>query len=222
MFSTRTANSECNNAQNPFGFHLSDGTIYTFLDGSEYVNVYGSWDWNLIPGTTTDYRATPLNCGQATYTGRERFVGGVTNGHAAVAVMNYTNPLTGSLSWGKAFFFFPGAYVVQFVGDVIPRNASAPVITTLDQRQLAGSVFVDGGLVDSEIINTNIQSVWHDRVGYTFLNSLANVTIDTRVRPTNWSAIGISDGFEPQTLFSATVHHPAGVQIGRASCRERV
>lgn len=30
----------------PFGFHLSDGTLYTYLDGDEYEDIAASWDWN--------------------------------------------------------------------------------------------------------------------------------------------------------------------------------
>ena len=32
----------------PFGFHLSDGTVYTYLDGNEYEDIAAAWDWNLI------------------------------------------------------------------------------------------------------------------------------------------------------------------------------
>ena len=43
------------------GFHLSDGTIYTHLNGDEYEDIVAAWDWNLIPGTTVDYGGTPLD-----------------------------------------------------------------------------------------------------------------------------------------------------------------
>jgi hypothetical protein len=56
----------------PLGFHLSDGTLYTYLTGNEYEDIAAAWDWNLIPGTTTDYAAAPLNCNNTGWQGIER------------------------------------------------------------------------------------------------------------------------------------------------------
>jgi hypothetical protein len=36
MLSTRSHNTECTNLANPFGFHLSDGALRTYLRGNEY------------------------------------------------------------------------------------------------------------------------------------------------------------------------------------------
>ena len=206
MFSTRTTNSECNNNQNPFGFHLSDGTIYTYVKGNEYRDVYGAWDWNLIPGTTVDYGATQLACNKVQFKGKESFVGGVALGEAGIAVMNYTNPQTGSLHWSKSYFFFPNTYAVQFVGDITSANKSAPIVTTLDQRQLSGSVFIDGSIVTDENVTQTANRVWHDRVDHRFQNPVV-LTVDTSPRSSNWSAIGISIGNETQMLFSAVIKH---------------
>ncbi len=30
----------------PYGFHLSDGTLYTYIDGTQYEDIAGAWDWN--------------------------------------------------------------------------------------------------------------------------------------------------------------------------------
>ena len=30
----------------PLGFHLSDGTLYTYLHGNEYEDIAAAWDWN--------------------------------------------------------------------------------------------------------------------------------------------------------------------------------
>ncbi|OAQ96869.1 hypothetical protein LLEC1_07261, partial [Akanthomyces lecanii] len=52
MLSTRSANSETINGANPLGYHLGQGTLFTYVDGAEYKDIWASWDWNLIPGTT--------------------------------------------------------------------------------------------------------------------------------------------------------------------------
>lgn len=207
MYSTRTTNSECNNAQNPFGFHLSDGVIYTYRSGHEYTDVYGAWDWYHIPGSTVDYGVTPLACNRVQFKGKERYVGGVALGHAGLAVMNYTNPLSESLRWFKSYFFFPNSYVVQFIGDIRSASPSAPIYTTLDQRQLSGPVYIDGVLMTELRVNTMARQVWHDGVGYEFIHPV-NLTVDTNERQANWAAIGISEGNETHSIFTAYFTHP--------------
>lgn len=207
MYSTRTTNSECNNAQNPYGFHLSDGVIYTYRSGHEYTDIYGAWDWYLIPGSTVDYGVTPLACNRVQYRGRERYVGGVALGHAGLAVMNYTNPSSESLRWFKSYFLFPNSYVVQFIGDIISTSDTAPIYTTLDQRQLSGPVYIDGVPMTDSRINTIARKVWHDRIGYEFLHPI-NLTVDTNEQEANWAAIGISVGNETHSIFAAYFTHP--------------
>lgn len=87
MYSSRTRNTECINSQNPLGFHLADGTTYTYVTGDEYEDIAAAWDWNMIPGTTVDYGAAPLQCDTANQVGVENFVGGVSTGKLGMAVM---------------------------------------------------------------------------------------------------------------------------------------
>lgn len=206
MFSTRTTNSECNNDQNPFGFHLSDGVIYTYKNGHEYTDIYGAWNWYLTPGSTVDYGVTPLACNRVQFKGKESFVGGVALAEAGVAVMNYTNPYSESLRWLKSYFFFPNTYIVQFVGDVRSASLTSPIYTTLDQRQLSGPVYIDGVLMSEARVNTIARKVWHDRVGYEFVQPV-NLTVDTNEHQANWPAIGISLGNETHSIFAAYFVH---------------
>ncbi|KAL5495226.1 hypothetical protein ACEPAI_689 [Sanghuangporus weigelae] len=46
MHSNRTTNTECLNTQNPFGFHLSDGTVYTRIRGHRRLLGLESYPWN--------------------------------------------------------------------------------------------------------------------------------------------------------------------------------
>ncbi|CCO35095.1 hypothetical protein BN14_09209 [Rhizoctonia solani AG-1 IB] len=55
LISSRTKTSECVNTQNPYGFHLSDGVMYQYSTGAEYHDMWATFDWNLAPGSTTDY-----------------------------------------------------------------------------------------------------------------------------------------------------------------------
>ncbi|THH13551.1 hypothetical protein EW146_g6685 [Bondarzewia mesenterica] len=143
MYSTRTKNTEYTNSQNPFGFHLADGTLYTYLQGNEYEDIAAAWDWNLIPGITVDYDATPLTCADAEWTGLHSFVGGVSDGQLGIAAMRYTNPYTDALSWQKAWFFLADDVQHVMVSNLM-STSDAPVYSVLDQRLHVGPVFVNG------------------------------------------------------------------------------
>ncbi|KAI8081019.1 chondroitin AC/alginate lyase [Thamnidium elegans] len=200
-FSTRTSNSECNNDQNPYGFHLSDGAIYSYIEGDEYKDVFAAWDWNLVPGTTVDYGATPFGCNITQFYGNASFVGSVTpsleNGFSSkggMAVMQYINPMTGSLRWEKTFYFFPGFYAVQ-IGP-IESQGDVEIITTLDQSNLKGQVL------------TTENTVWHNKILYTILDDTVTLKINTDSHAANnWSTIGISQGVVAQPIFTATLQH---------------
>ncbi|KAF7964854.1 hypothetical protein HWV62_2113, partial [Athelia sp. TMB] len=220
MFSTRTQNTECTNSQNPFGFHLSDGTVYTYLQGDEYEDTAAAWDWNLISGITTDYAATPLNCATANWTGVEAFVGGVSNGQVGTAVMRYTNPYTGSLSWQKTWFFLEND--VQFVMvAALNSTTGAPLYSVLDQKRHVGAVYADGSILDSSCNFTSASSLWHGDVGYSFEPTLvgaSGLSVEIGEKSGSWQTIGISN--QPNItvdLFVAyLIHSPISAPIAYA------
>lgn len=209
MYSNRTKNTECTNDQNPFGFHLSDGTVYTYMQGNEYEDIAAAWDWNLIPGTTVDYNGTALSCDEVGFIGLESFVGGVSDGSIGIAAMKFTNPITKALSWQKAWFFL----VEDTQHVMIPTIASssnASVVSVLDQKRHNGEVFINGEPLRHRTNFTNPFSLWHDNVGYYFEQTCAPETLSVEVGPKSgdWAAIGIStQGVETVDLFAAWVDH---------------
>ncbi|KAI8639542.1 chondroitin AC/alginate lyase [Parasitella parasitica] len=220
-FSNRTSNSECNNDQNPFGFHLSDGSIFSYIDGDEYSDVFGAYDWNLIPGTTVDYDATPFGCNITQFSGNTTFVGSVTRNKkgyshkGGMSVMQYLNPMTGSLQWEKTFFFFPGFYAVQ-IGP-IHHNGKAKILTTLDQSNLKGPVYLNNKMLSDDqpsmlsSIKTKHLNLWHNRILYTVVNqNKTTPKLKITKKPTSvngWASIGISTGNATQSIFTATLEH---------------
>lgn len=191
------------------GFHLSDGAVHTYLQGNEYEDIAAAWDWNLIPGTTVDYNATPLNCDNTKWGGVESFVGGASTGEIGVAAMRYTNPYTKSLSWQKAWFFLAGDVQHVMISNVSSLNASVPVFSVLDQRLHTGDVLVDGH-VAQPFNYTAPQSLYHGGVGYKFEHPV-ELSVDYGNRTGNWSALGISTQPPPTTdLFSAWIDHTTG------------
>ncbi|GJE86084.1 polysaccharide lyase family 8 protein [Phanerochaete sordida] len=209
MYSNRTTNTECTNDQNPFGFHLSDGTVYTYMQGNEYEDIAAAWDWNLIPGTTVDYNGTALTCAQTGAKGSESFVGGVSDGRIGVAAMKYTNPLTKALSWQKAWFFLEDD-VQHVLIPTITSASNASVFSVLDQKRHNGDVFVDGKPLHQRTNFTFPKSLWHDNVGYVFDPASPPELLSVEVGPKSgdWAAIGIStQGVETVDLFAAWIDH---------------
>ncbi|KDQ15588.1 polysaccharide lyase family 8 protein [Botryobasidium botryosum FD-172 SS1] len=211
MFSSRTTSTECTNSQNPYGFHLSDGTTYTYLVGDEYEDISAAWDWELIPGTTVDYGATPLECDTTGQKGDQAFVGGASDGRVGVSAMRYVNPLTGSLSWQKSWFFFEGGVHKVMVAGV-KSETDSPVYSVLDQRRQSGPVHIDGRPVapgDVNVTRDGARSLWHANTGYTFDDGLT-VSVSTGKRTGAWTDIGAS--LQPPVtvdLFAAYIQHDA-------------
>ncbi|KAG8968151.1 hypothetical protein FRC03_008504 [Tulasnella sp. 419] len=231
MISSRTSNTECINMQNPFGFHLGQGNHFTYVYGDEYEDIQASWDWNLIPGITTDYGNTPLICNFTQWGGNETFVGGASVGEGeeatGISVMKYLNPYTGAFKYKKVWFFLPndvqhvvvtGAEISSSSPNWLPGTAgpSADVYSVLDQKRRIGDVYLDGKAISSSSLQnfTTYKSLWHNGVGYTFpsssdANSAKHVlSVNTPTVTGNWSLIGTSAS-PPTTvdLFSAWIEH---------------
>jgi len=211
-----------------FGFHLSDGTLYTYLTGDEYEDIAASWDWDLIPGITTDYGGTTLNCNLTEARGIQAFVGGVSDGEVGAAVMRYTNPVTRSITFQKAWFFLDDDVQVVMLSDVA-SNSSSPTISVLDQKKRVGPYYVDGNEVKqgryhhpfrtfaalptaNVARHSGIQSLWHAGVGYSFdLCSPVDVSVQTGNKTGNWTTLGAST--QPPSnvdMFAAWIEQPRG------------
>ncbi|EIN13720.1 polysaccharide lyase family 8 protein [Punctularia strigosozonata HHB-11173 SS5] len=207
MYSTRTENTECTNSQNPLGFHLSDGTTYTYLSGDEYEDIAAAWDWNLIPGITVDYAATPLACSTAGWKGTQPFVGGVSDGLIGASAMRFTNPDTKSLSWQKAWFFLDDDVQHVMVAN-IHSTTNSSIFSVLDQKKHSGTIFINGFPMFQSNYSRPL-SLWHDNVGYAFDNSTSfTLSVEVGEKTGNWSNIGTSTQ-PPVTvdLFAAWLDH---------------
>ncbi|KIO26601.1 polysaccharide lyase family 8 protein [Tulasnella calospora MUT 4182] len=218
MVSTRTTNTECLNGQNMKGFHLGQGVVFNYVSGTEYEDVAGAWDWNLIPGTTTAYGATPLTCDQTEWDGKESFVGGASNGKVGVAAMKWTHAMRADiLAYQKAWFFFEGG-VHHVLVPGVQSAAGAPVYSVLDQkRHNATGIYVDGQLLSATNSSSghysSIHSLWYGGVGYAFDTSAtgrgcASVNLKTGLQTGKWADIGTSSaGNASVDMFSAWIQH---------------
>ncbi|KAG8896226.1 hypothetical protein FRC00_006243 [Tulasnella sp. 408] len=221
MLSKRTTNTECVNSQNMYGFHLGQGAVFTYVSGQEYEDIAAAWNWNIIPGITTDYAATPFYCDSARWSGLTDFVGGASDGLVGMAVMDYINPYTGTLRYRKAWFFFEGDMQHVTVTEV-KSVTDADVYSVLDQKRVGkGDIYVNGTLLESPDGGnfTAPASLWHSGVGYTFdpaSPALQHLAITTENLTGDWSHIGTSTA-PPTTvdLFTAYLkHRPEKLESG--------
>ena len=185
------------------------------MEGTEYSDIAGAWDWNLIPGTTTNYAATKLSCSHTQFSSDQAFVGGASDGKVGAAAMRYKNPATGSLSFQKAWFFLDND--VQHVMVAAAHATSGkdhPVISVLDQKRLNGAVGVDGQQISVSAGGnfSGATSLWHDNVGYTFDKQALIVNVGSRLA--DWGSIGISKVADTAVnLFSAWLAHGSGSDL---------
>ena len=122
--------------------------------------------------------------------------------------MRYTNPITRSLHWQKAWFFLDGGVQHTMISG-LNSTTNAPVYSVLDQRRHTGSVIVDGVQTNSTE-DSQVQTLWHGNVGYLFpnFNNSAVISVGVGEKNGSWSAIGTSS--QPPTtvdLFTARIEH---------------
>ncbi|OAA38183.1 polysaccharide lyase family 8 protein [Beauveria brongniartii RCEF 3172] len=219
MLSTRSTNSEIVNGANPLGYHLGQGTLFTYVDGTEYADIWASWDWNLIPGTTVVRNRPALAATKVKYQGKRDFVGVVSDGHVGAAVEDYQDPLDAHISYKKAWFYLGDAVLVSIVDVVRTKDAgddddgAAPTITVLDNRaKAAGGAFVDGNKIKLSSCSSSSSSdtraigstLFYGGNGYMSYDAPFNLTVSEGERTGNWSAISTSTaGSATVPIFSA-------------------
>ncbi|KAJ1303056.1 hypothetical protein OPQ81_011257 [Rhizoctonia solani] len=211
MLSTRTITGECTNSEGPYGFHLSDGVVYTYSTGAEYEDIFAALDYNILPGITTDYGGTPLMCSSARQTGMDAYAGGVQFDDMGMAAMRYINPLSQTFSFYKAWFFFPGNVQHVLVSNIQQSNgdSTSPVFSVLDQRLRSGDVYVNGSPISQGGNFSEAKSLWHAGTGYTFsTDRTVQVSVNLESRTGDWSKIGMSK-VPPSSkdLFAAWIPH---------------
>ncbi|CAE6450087.1 unnamed protein product [Rhizoctonia solani] len=209
MVSTRTTTSECINSENPFGFHLSDGLLYTYSTGAEYEDMFAALDYSIPPGITTDYAVTKLECKATTRAGVETYAGGVQADDVGMAAMRYLNPISKSFGFYKAWFFFPDNVQHVLVSNIQQSSKSTvPVFSVLDQRLRSGDVYLNGEPISSGNF-TEANSLWHGGTGYIFPpDQSSRVSVSLQTRTGDWSKIGTSkEPLSVKDMFTAWLVH---------------
>ncbi|CAE6465737.1 unnamed protein product [Rhizoctonia solani] len=213
MLSNRTSTSRCTNSEGPYTFHVSDGAVYTYTTGAEYEDMFAALDYNIIPGITTDYNGTVLDCSSAEVAGMDPYAGGVEAEDVGMAAMRYINPTSKAFGFYKAWFFFPENVQHVLVSNVQQSNPNSmsPVYSVLDQRLRSGDVLMNGSPNSESTNNANAKSLWHAGTGYAFPATGARtskVSISLETRTGDWAKLGTSKVVAiPKDIFAAWIPH---------------
>lgn len=214
--SNRNYSQEIGNQENLKGFWGAQGTTNLQLQGNEYYNIFPIWNWARLPGTTLP-DSIPLLENKAPGTGDRKgtssFSGGVSDSLYGATAYVVENDL--GTSYKKSWFMFDREIVCLGAG--IKSDLTLPVNTTLNQCLLGkGAVFIQKrGNQESLVKFTGekyvgeIESVWHNRVGYFFPSAQ---TVDLRVekRSGDWRSIRSSQQREKResaSVFQLGVQH---------------
>ncbi len=209
MLSTRGLSSEAVNGANPYGYHLGQGTLFSYVTGNEYKDIMAAWDWNLVPGTTVLLNRPKLQMSTVKYAGKRDFVGVVSDGQVGTAVEDYVDPFDGSISYQKAWFFLGDSVLVTTANLKVNASVSpdVPVVTVLDNRAGgAGPAWVDGKKlsVPQNGAKVKAKTLFYGGNGYFSYDADFKLTLSDGDRTGNWSEISTSTvGVTTVPVFSA-------------------
>jgi chondroitin AC lyase len=150
--------------------HRGDGTNYLSISGEEYVNIWPTYDWQKIPGTTVLQKSQLPPAPEIQKDGLTDFVGAVTDGKYGAVGFDFISPHD-FIKARKSWFFFEKEYVCLGAG--IESTSRFPVVTTLEQSYLRGKIIVanddhQNTLAEGEHQINQVNWIQHNNVGYIF------------------------------------------------------
>ena len=209
--SKRTVGSESINGENLKGKYLPWGSTNIMITGKEYATAFPVWDWNRVPGTTTESNpsANFSKMPSGGYTPTNSFAGGVSNGVYGLSADAFSFD---SVNARKAYFFTPSAMYCLGAG-ITSTKSEGPILTSVNQCVSSGTVTVDSAGIQSAFTGkqeayTKLNWVHHNNVGYLFPHQ-GNITVANQVQTGSWYSINTSQSSTPvsATIFSAWFNH---------------
>lgn len=235
MISERTIRPETQ-AQNKEGYYMGDGFMTVTTHGGELGprggEIFPVWDWERLPGITAAHTgnvpfenlSVPFptsNDNMAHHVGARAFTGSVSDGNYGMAAMDYARepvPVRAKKSW----FFFDDEIVA--LGSGITSSSRHPVRTSLNQVLLNGEVVVKDRFGATQRLSLgfhletdNPQWVFHDGIGYVFLDRRVDVTVKAVTQTGRWEDIGTATGAVEHEVFSLSIDHGVAVENGKYS-----
>ena len=212
--STRTARCENGNKENMLGYFLTEGGTGIVRRGDEYANVFVSWDWSHIPGTTTPaVKVIPVPHAWE-HTGQSTFTGGVSDDVYGVTTYQMKDNEFGVNTSGKKSWFFFDKEVVCMGSDIKSTN-KYPVHTTVNQCLSNGKIsfLTKGGASESTLTKesqtfSNLLCLTHDSISYYFPEG-GNLSVSNLTQTGRWKDLSrhLSDAPVSQDIFKLWFNH---------------
>ena len=214
MASTRTARCENGNKENMLGYFLTEGGTGIVRRGNEYANIFPSWDWSHIPGTTTP-AVTEIPVPHSwEHTGQSTFTGGVSDGvYGVTTYQMIDNEFDVNTSGKKSWFFFDKEVVCM--GSDIKSTNQSPIHTTVNQCFSNGTIQVlrkgdeKGTVMDKEVQTyQDLLCINHDSISYYFPNG-GNLSVSNKIQTGSWKNLSrhLSDAPVSQQVFKLWFNH---------------
>lgn len=209
MSSPRVVGGEAGNGDNLKGYYMADGAMYTYINGTEYENIFPCWDWRKIPGVTSYETNSPMKqLDWGGYHNQNTFVGNVNNGKTGITSMFLNRDgLKARKSW-----IFTEDYILC-IGSGIEADSGYVVTTSIEQRikktnllQLKNNRWVK---TNSAILEGEDARFFHDKTGYIVLNPEGGKAV-VEHRNGNWKDIMNmypSDFASSKEVFSLWIDH---------------
>ncbi|MBO9564023.1 MAG: discoidin domain-containing protein [Niastella sp.] len=210
VISTRTEGTEQLNNENLKGYNLPLGATNIMTTGTEYFDIFPTWHWGRIPGTTSemneDSAAVRAGFTGGYLTGTNTFGGGVAHNDDGIIAYEHNYK---SLTAKKAYFFMDSMMVCM--GNSITGSKTNEVVTTVNQTKSVGAITYNSPSttlsVDSLTSNT-INWVHHNNVGYLFPQG-GYLSLTNKTQTGTWRSLHSSGTTATQSnlMFNLYVRH---------------
>jgi chondroitin AC lyase len=210
VISTRTEGTEQLNGENLKGYNLPLGATNIMTTGTEYYDIFPTWNWSRIPGTTSEMSEADSvvknGFTNGYLTGTNDFGGGLA--HADDGVIAYEHNYK-NLSAKKAYFFMDSMMVCM--GNSIVANKTNEVVTTINQTKSVGPITYNSEtttLSADSLTSSALQWVHHNNVGYLFPYG-GYFSLTNKTQTGNWKSLatGGTSAVQSNLMFNLYVRH---------------
>lgn len=206
--SNRVLKVESGNGDNLLGEYLTNGSLYFVQRGDEFYNIFPVWEWDKIPGVTSNDNIHPRSM-VMDKKGETSLVGGVSDGSTGCFIYQQDDE---NVRASKSYFFFNDKIIV-LGSDIVSKKGGA-LHTTVNQCHLRGNVCIkDGSRVvtlenDRSLRSNNIKWVIHDQVGYVFPDQ-NEIGLKLSKQSGSWLRVDYNakDSVEAMPVFNLIINH---------------
>ncbi len=217
VVSTRTVGSESGNGENIKGYYIGCGSHFITTQGDEYLKIQPLWNWQQIPGTTTEqipsFKWPNIDWGGNNW-GSHDFAGVISDKKVGISSMILTREKVQNAR--KTTFGLPDRMICM--GSCIDTSLSKnKVVTTVEQNFFDGKAIVSYLNKPDEIItdvcyitSESISGIKHRGMYYDFSAiPRQSITLNISLNTGSWSEINTKGSTKPVKgkVFTISINH---------------